>query len=99
MIPPITTSTSSRPFCLEQVHQLRRDVVVGAGEDRQADDVGVFLQRRRGDLLGRLPQAGVDDFHAGVAQRPRDDLRAAIVPVEPRLGDDDSQFAHQFLKS
>ena len=46
------------------------------------------------DLLGRLAQAGVDDFHAGVAQRARDDLGAAIVPVEPRLRDDDSEFAH-----
>ena len=46
------------------------------------------------DLLRRLPQAGVDDLHAGVAQRARDDLRAAVVAVEPRLGDDDSQLSH-----
>ena len=44
------------------------------------------------DLLGRLAQAGVDHFHAGVAQRARNHLGAAIVPVEPRLGDDDSNF-------
>ena len=94
MMPPITTSTSSSPFSLEQLHQPRRDVVVRAGQDRQADDVGVLLQRRRDDLLGRLAEAGVDDLHAGVAQRARDDLGAPVVPVEPRLGDDHSHLAH-----
>ena len=44
--------------------------------------------RRLDDLLRRLVKAGVDDLHAGVAQRPGDDLGAAIVTVEARLGDD-----------
>ena len=35
------------PLLLQQLHQPRRDVIVRAGQDRQADDVGVFLQRRR----------------------------------------------------
>ena len=60
-------------------------MIVRAGQDRQADDVGVLLQRGGDDLLGRLAQAGVDHFHAGVAQRARDDLGAAVVPVEPGL--------------
>ena len=38
---------------------------------------------------GRLVQAGVDDLHAGVAQRPGDHLRAPVVPVQAGLGDDD----------
>src|SRR5205823_698818 len=33
-----------------------------------------------------LMQAGVDDLHTGVPQRPRDDLRSAIVAVKTRLG-------------
>ena len=41
---------------------------VRAGQDRQADDVGIFLQRGADDLLRRLAQAGVDDLHAGIAQ-------------------------------
>ena len=73
-------------FLLEQVHDARADVHVRAREDRQADDVGVLLERRRDDLLGRLAQARVDDLHTGVAQGPGDDLGAAVVPVEPRLG-------------
>ena len=54
--------------------------------------VGVLLERGRGDHLRRLAQAGVDDFHAGVAQGAGDDLGAAVVAVETRLGDDDSSF-------
>jgi hypothetical protein len=38
-------------------------------------------------------QAGVDHLHAGVAERPRNDLGAAIVAVETWLGDDDSDLA------
>ena len=33
----------------------------------------------------------------GVAQRARDDLGAAVVAVEARLGDDDSQFSHHSM--
>jgi hypothetical protein len=41
-----------------------------------------------------LPQAGVDDFHAGVAKRARDDFGAAVVSVQTGLGNDDSEFTH-----
>ena len=34
----------------------------------------------------------VDHLHAGVAQCPRDDLRPAVVTVEARLGDHDSDL-------
>ena len=73
----------------EQLDDPREQRHVRAGEDRQPDGVGVLLDRRLDDLLRRLVQAGVDDLHAGVAQRPGDDLGAAVVPVEARLGDDD----------
>src|SRR5205807_10361488 len=45
----------------------------------------VFLLRGGGDHFGRLPQAGVNHFHPGVAQGPGDDPHAAVVPVQPRL--------------
>jgi hypothetical protein len=35
-------------------------------------------------------QAGVDDLHTGVAQSPSNDLRATVVPVKSRLGDNHS---------
>ena len=63
---------------------------MGAREHRQADRVGVLLQRGLGHLLGGLVQAGVDDLEPGVAQRPGDDLDPPVVAVEPGLGDDDS---------
>ena len=66
---------------------------MGAGEDREADRVGVLLDHGRGDLLGRLVQARVDDLHAGVAKRAGDDLRPAVVAVEAGLGDDDADLA------
>ena len=55
------------------------------------DGVGVLLDGGLDDLLRRLVQAGVDDLHARVAQRAGDDLGAAVVTVEPGLGDDDSE--------
>ena len=61
---------------------------MGAGEDREADRVGVLLEHRLHDLLGRLVQAGVDDLHAGVTQRAGDDLRPPVVSVEAGLGHD-----------
>ena len=44
-----------------------------------------FLNGRFHHLLGRLVEAGVDDLHAGVAQRAGDDLRPPVVPVEADL--------------
>ena len=81
-------------FFPEQFHQSRADVHVGPRENRQADRIGIFLQRRRQHLLGGLAQPGVDDLHAGVAQRPGDDLGAAVVAVEARLGDDHPDLPH-----
>ena len=80
------------PFSCSKVHELRADGVVRAGEDREADDVDVFLDGGGGDHLGRLAQAGVDHFHAGVAQRARDDLGAAVVAVQAGLGNQHSNF-------
>ena len=76
----------------QAVEDLRHERHVRAGEDRDADGVGVLLHRRLDDLLGRLVQAGVDHLHAGVAERAGDDLRAAIVSVETGLRDDDSDL-------
>jgi hypothetical protein len=60
---------------------------VRAGQDGQADGVGVLLQDGLDDLLRRLVQAGVDHLHARVAEGARDDLGAAVVTVEAGLGD------------
>ena len=92
IVPPTRTSTSSAPWLAQQLEDARHERHVRAGEDRDADRVGVLLDRRLDDLLRRLVQAGVDDLHARVAQRARDDLRAAVVPVEAGLRDHDSDL-------
>ena len=74
----------------EQVDGTAEQRHVRAGQHGQSDRVGVLLDGGLHDLLGRLVQPGVDDFHAGVAQRPRDHLGAPVVAVQARLGDDDA---------
>ena len=72
----------------EQLEHAREHRHVRAGQDADADDVDVLLDRGVDDFLRRAVQARVDDVHAGVAQRARDDLDAAVVAVEPDLGDE-----------
>jgi hypothetical protein len=72
-------------FVVEQTHELRAKRVVRAGENGEADDIDVFLHGGGGNHLRRLPQAGVDHFHTGIAQSARNDLSAAVVSIEPRL--------------
>jgi hypothetical protein len=40
------------------------------------------------DLLGRLVEPRVNNFHAGVAQSAGDYLGAAVMAIEAGLGDD-----------
>src|SRR5271165_3788242 len=80
-------------FFLEEIHELRADGVVGAGEDGEADDIDVFLDGSGGDHLRGLAEAGVDDFHAGVAEGAGDDFGAAVVAVEAGLGNQYANFA------
>ena len=63
-----------------------------ARQDRKTDRVGVLLNHGLDDLLRRLVEPRVDDIHAGVAQRPSNDLGAAVVAVEARLRDDDANL-------
>ncbi len=65
---------------------------MSAGEDGEADDVDVFLHGGGGDHLRGLAKAGVDHFHAGVAQRAGDYFRAAVVAIQSRLCDQHSDF-------
>ncbi len=80
-----------QPLFPKQFHQSGADVHVGAAQNRQADHIRVFLQRRRGNLLGRLAQPRVNHFHAGIPERPGDHLGTAVVPIESGLGDDDAR--------
>ncbi len=73
------------------------------GEDGEADGIGILLDCGLGDLLGRLVQPCVDHLHAGVPEGAGDDLGAAVVSVEPGLGDDDANLllgggVHRFAR-
>ena len=74
----------------EQRHRPRQERHVRARQDREPDDVDVLLLGGVGDHLRCLPQAGVDDLEPLVAEAASEDLRAAVVPVETRLGDEDA---------
>jgi hypothetical protein len=74
----------------EQRGHAGHDGVVCTGEDAQTDAVDVFLEGGVDDHLRRLPEAGVDNLHTGVAQRPGDDLGSSVVAVQARLGDQDT---------
>jgi hypothetical protein len=74
-------------FFFKEIHELRADGVVGAREDGEADYVNVFLDRGGGDHFRGLAEAGVNYFHAGVAEGAGDDFCAAVVAIEAGLGD------------
>ena len=95
MIPPPKTTMSPASRSAQLLEHGGEERHVGAGEHRQADGVGVLLDRGLDDLLRRLVQAGVDDLDAGVAQRARHDLGAAVVPVEAGLGHDHADRARR----
>src|SRR5262249_32018908 len=77
---------------LEQFHDARDDGIVGTRENGKADHVDVFLKRCVDHHFRGLPQAGVDNFHAGIAQSTGDYLGAAIVAVKPGFGDQNADL-------
>ena len=89
MMPPPNTSTSPAPCSASSSTTRGEQGHVGARVDREPDRVGVLLDHGGHDLLGGLVQPGVDDLHAGVAQRPGHHLGTTVVPVQPRLGHHD----------
>src|SRR6267143_1353360 len=66
---------------LQKFYDLGEQGHVRSAQAGEADRIDVFLDRRFHDVFRRLPEPRVDDFHPGVAQRPGDDLRPAIVTV------------------
>ncbi len=72
---------------LQEPEDFREHGELDAGEETDAEHVHVLLDGGGHHLVGRAVQAGIDDVHAGVAERPRHDLDAAVVAVEPDLGE------------
>src|SRR5580658_5103414 len=63
-------------FLPQQLHHPWNDRIVRSREDGQSDNLDVLLQSCVHDHLRGLTQAGVDNFHARVAESPRDHLRS-----------------------
>src|SRR5690242_17012940 len=76
-----------RPALLQCFEDSREHRHVRARQNRYADHIDVFLNGCIDDFLRRAMQSRVDDVHAGVTQRPRDDLHATVVPVQSDLRD------------
>ena len=86
--PPPNTTTSPRSRAFSSSMTRGNSVRWAPDSSDSPDGVDVLLQRRLGDLLGRLVQARVDDLEPGVAQRPGDGLGPSVVAVEAGLGHD-----------
>src|SRR3989475_1013194 len=72
---------------LQEADDFREQGHVRAAQGGQADRVDVLLDGGLDDVLRRLAQAGVYDFHARVPQRASDDLRPSVVSIEAGLRD------------
>ena len=80
------------PSFAQQLEHARKERHVRTREDRQRDDIDIFLDGCIDDHLGRLMKACVDDLEARIAECAGDHLRAAVVAVEARLGDEDADL-------
>src|SRR5262249_10594502 len=58
---------------------------MGPREDAEPEPVSVLVGCRTHDGLRRLPQPGVDDVHAGIAQGAGHDLDATVMAVQADL--------------
>src|SRR5579859_4362840 len=65
---------------------------VRAGEDGNADGIGVLLEGGVHDHLAGLMQSGVDHLETGMPEGRHDDFGAAVVAVQAGLGDDDPEL-------
>src|SRR5688500_12429938 len=77
----------------ETVEHTARKRQVRARKDGETDDVDVFLDGLGDDLVRRPLEPRVDDLHAGVAQGLDDHFCAAVVAVEPGLGDENLHWS------
>jgi len=68
---------------LEAVHDLWNERVVSARENRDSEDIDVFLDGSLDDLFGCFVQSGVDDFEPGVTKGACNNVCSAVVTVEP----------------
>jgi hypothetical protein len=74
----------------EGLDELGAQHQVRIGHHAGGDDVAVLVAGGDGEGAWGLPEAGVDDVDAGIAEGAGDDFDAAVVPVEPHLSQEDA---------
>jgi hypothetical protein len=81
----------------EQFADARKDGIMRAGEDGDANSVDVLLNGGAYNLFRRLPKAGIDYFHTGISQRARDNFGATVMAIKSGFGDKDAKGTiHRF---
>lgn len=76
----------------KRIEDGRKQGVVRAGHDGEPHRIDVFLNRGHRNHVGRLMKPRVHNLKARIAERACHDFGAAIVAVETRLGDEDSNL-------
>ena len=74
----------------EECENARHNHIVCSRKNTEADTIDVLLDGSMDDHLRSLPQAGVDDLHAGIAQGTSDNFRAAVMAIKAGLGHEDT---------
>ncbi len=77
-------------FFAQQFHNSRHNRFVSARQNGEANDLHILLESRVNNHLRRLPKTSVDDFHPRITKGSCDHLRAAVVSIEARFGDEDT---------
>src|SRR4051794_32764811 len=72
----------------QKFHDARHDCVMCSRQDGEPNYLNVLLQGSIDDHFRRLPETGVDYFHSSVTKSTSNNLRAAIVSIEARLGNE-----------
>ena len=98
MMPPAKTGTSPSPLSRISATTRGSSVLCAPLKMLKPDRVHIFLHSGFGDHLGCLAQAGIDHFHAGVAQRARDDFGAAVVTVQAGFCNEDTDGHGDILR-
>src|SRR5262249_1241084 len=82
---------------LQELEDARDERHVSAGQQAEPEPVRILIADGAYHCFRRLPQPGVDDVQAGIAQGPRDGLDTAVVAIKADLGQDNANMAFTTL--
>jgi len=74
---------------MQSFHDPGEQVIVGAGEAAEHENIHILLLCSPDDLLRCLTKSCVDHLHAGVAESAGNHFHPTVVPVQTGLGHQD----------